>query len=83
MMEQVLTKYNFRHEMGVSIRDFMKNVKNVKIKMIYDETVTNSITVWAVLIHKSFGEIMLFTSEEIVNEMIYYGTKNGLTVKYV
>ena len=30
MMEQVLTKYNFRIEMGISVREFLRNAEHIK-----------------------------------------------------
>lgn len=82
MMEQVLTKYNFRIEMGISVREFLRNAENIKLKLIYDEATTNSMAVYAVLIHKKFGETMLYVSEEIANEILHYATKNELAVKH-
>lgn len=82
MMEQVLTKYNFRIEMGISVREFLRNAEHIKIKLIYDKAVTNSMDVYAVLIHKKYGEIMIYVSEEIINEILRYATKNEVTVKH-
>lgn len=82
MMEQVLTRYNFRIEIGISVREFLRNAEHIKLKLIYDKAVTNSMDVYAVLIHKKFGEFMIYVSEEIVDEILHYATKNEVAVKH-